>query len=340
MDKETYEALESLLNRLSEQKEEIQLKIENNNLHIHEAECFVKKIMEKEEEDFRVFSPRKFTDLYRDELNKSEENKLFYQKENDSLTAKRDELDTILTIINKMKEEVNLPGDSAEKKHCEELKSVLVHLQEEDRQRIARDLHDTVLQNITHSIHKIELSTKFLDQDIVRSKLELAAVVKELRDVVNDIRNTIYDLRPMILDDLGLKDSLIKFISLFNEQCKYEISMDIDEISCEADLVILSVYRIIKECFYNIEKHAQATKICFSCKENDDRKCLIHIEDNGKGFLVEEFEQKKENHFGLSLVKERISLLNGNLNIQSELNAGTVIDIEIPLDVCGGLKND
>lgn len=335
MDREAYEELESILNRLSEQKEEIQLKIDSNELHIDEAECFTRKILEKEEEDFCVFSPRKFTDLYKDELNKSEENKLFYQKENEALLHKRNEIDSILSILQKMKEEIIISDDiidPADNKSDMELS--IIHLQEEDRQRIARDLHDTVLQNITHSLHKIELSTKFIDQDIVRAKLELASVSKELKEVTKEIRNTIYDLRPMILDDLGLKDAIIKFISLFNEQCKYEIEIDIDNVSCEKNIVLLSIYRIIKECFHNIEKHADATRIFFTCKEAG-QKCLIHIEDNGKGFIVEEAEQKN-NHFGLSLIKERVMFLGGTLKIDSKVNIGTVIDIEIPLDRYGG----
>lgn len=335
MDREAYEELESILNRLSEQKEEIQLKIDSNELHIDEAECFTRKILEKEEEDFRVFSPRKFTDLYKDELNKSEENKLFYQKENETLLYKRNEIDSILSLLQKMKEEIIVSDNIDLGDNKSNMDLSIIHLQEEDRQRIARDLHDTVLQNITHSLHKIELSTKFIDQDIVRAKLELASVSKELKEVTKEIRNTIYDLRPMILDDLGLRDALIKFISLFNEQCKYEIKMEIDNVSCEKNIVLLSIYRIIKECFHNIEKHADATRILFTCKE-DEQKCLIHIEDNGKGFIVEEAEQKKDNHFGLSLIKERVLLLDGTLKIDSKVNIGTIIDIEIPLDRYGG----
>lgn len=103
-------------------------------------------------------------------------------------------------------------------------------VQEEERQRIARDLHDTSLQNLTHLIHKIELSSLYIDKDPIQAKLELSIVEKSLRKTIEEIRNIIYDLRPMTFDDLGLKNALLQLLSCINEDQKYQITYEIDNV--------------------------------------------------------------------------------------------------------------
>lgn len=84
-------------------------------------------------------------------------------------------------------------------------KELVFEIQELDRRRIARDLHDTSLQNLSHLIHKLELVSMYMDKDMIRAKLELASVSKNINHIIDEIRMVIYDLRPMVFDDLGLK---------------------------------------------------------------------------------------------------------------------------------------
>lgn len=207
----------------------------------------------------------------------------------------------------------------------------LLSIQEEERQRIARDLHDTSLQNLAYLVHKIELAGMFIDNDPVKAKLELALIGKNLRTVIDEIRNTIFDLRPMSFDDLGLKTAFEELAEKINENNTYQIQMDIDNVSCENDLILATIFRVVQECFNNIKKHSKADKIFFSCK-NGDNFCIIDIEDNGEGFTQEEMKESKNNkHFGISLMEERIHLLGGIISIQSKKEKGTNIHIEVPL---------
>lgn len=207
----------------------------------------------------------------------------------------------------------------------------ILSIQEEDRQRIARDLHDTSLQNLTHLVHKIELAGMYIDNDPLKAKLELAIIGKNLRTVIDEIRNTIFDLRPMSFDDLGLKPTFEELAKKINENNTYEIEMDIDNVSCENDLILATIFRVVQECFNNIKKHSKADKIIFSCK-NKSNICIIDIEDNGKGFTEEEMMESKNNkHFGISLMEERIRLLGGSISIHSKKEKGTNIHIEVPL---------
>lgn len=210
-------------------------------------------------------------------------------------------------------------------------------IRERERQRIAKDLHDLTLQNLSHLIHKIELSSIFIDKDPVKAKLELATAGQELRQIINDMRTVIYNLYPVSLEDLGLKITIEKSLSLMNKKYNFIVVSDIDDVSCENRLIEISILRFIQECCYNAIKHSQGNKLYISLKEQvscekvsceTEKKLLLKIEDNGVGFNKDEID-RCDCHFGLAMMKETVSLLNGKINISSS-KQGTSIIIEIP----------
>lgn len=93
----------------------------------------------------------------------------------------------------------------------------ILDVREKERQRIAKDLHDITLQNLSHLIHKIELGSIYIDKDPVKAKLEFATVEQELRQVINDMRTVIYNMYPVSLEDLGLKTTIDKTLSLMEK---------------------------------------------------------------------------------------------------------------------------
>lgn len=207
----------------------------------------------------------------------------------------------------------------------------VLDIQEKERQRIARDLHDTSLQNLTYLIHKTELASLYIDQDPVKAKLELAAVEKDIRKIVDEIRNYIFNMRPILLDGFGLKESLEKLFPNLNRNNKFVVETEIDDILYEEknpmmDVLLMTIYRIIQEGFQNAVSHSGGTKIFVSLKEDNDKYRIV-IQDNGEGFDLQEVSMK-EKHFGISVIKERVFLLNGTIQIESE--NGTCIKIEIP----------
>lgn len=226
-------------------------------------------------------------------------------------------------------EQLNDVSDHSPKFHMKQF-SVL-DVQEKERQRIARDLHDSSLQNLTHLVHKVELSSLYIDRDPVKAKLELATIEAGLRKVIDDIRNRIYDLRPMTFDDLGLRETLLNLFSLINQEGNFEVVADIDDIDDslsdeEKEISLIMIYRIIQECVYNAVEHSGGNRINISLKEGKN-VFRIKIQDNGVGFDQEKVG-KKDRHFGLTVVKERVFLLNGKIKMDTQ--NGTSILIEIP----------
>lgn len=232
-----------------------------------------------------------------------------------------------------MRYDMNIDNNKLDTWTCDsENGKKMIEMLETERKRIVSELHDTSLQDIAHYVHKIELASLYIDKDPARAKMELSVVSKGLHNVIEDIRSTIFNLRPMTFDDLGLKASFERLLDLLNADRQYSMDIDIDDISCEIDdYFCITFYRVIQECLLNIRKHSDASKVVFHCKKKDN-KYFILIQDNGKGFTMEEAEDKANSHFGLALIHEGVGLLDGTIHISSVIGKGTTIEIMIPTD--------
>ncbi len=209
-------------------------------------------------------------------------------------------------------------------------KKLVFEIQELDRRRIARDLHDTSLQNLSHIIHKLELVSKYMDKDMIKAKLELASVSTSINQIIEEIRMVIYDLRPMVFDDLGLRNAVIGLLDKAKRLTAIDVQYEIDEITSVNETFELELYRILQECVINVCKHSQAHFLIVRLKNHCEHVALT-VEDDGIGFDPQE-ARKKENHFGLFILRERVKILSGSIKIDSQPNMGTKIDILIQKD--------
>lgn len=323
MDIENFGVIEDLYRDIKKEQEQQSTFLEKKKTQVAEIDTYLNNLLSKEQSDLQVFLPRKVEDVYHDviEQNKQEREKLVI--ECDEIERNLQTGEVRLDHLHKVIE------NQAALLHKRQL-SVL-DVQEKERQRIARDLHDSSLQNLTHLVHKVELSSLYIDKDPVKAKLELATLEQGLRKVIDDIRNRIYDLRPMTFDDLGLKDALLKLFSVLNQDGKFNFETDIDDfdinnVDSETEIALINIYRIIQECVQNSINHSNGNQIKVILKE-EGKIYKILIEDNGTGFSLKE-AMKKDKHFGLSVVEERVFLLNGLIKIDTE--NGTSISIEIP----------
>lgn len=214
----------------------------------------------------------------------------------------------------------------------------LLETQEIERKRIARELHDSTVQNLTNLVHKTELCTKLVDIDPIRAKLELQTMISTIKTTINDMRNIIYDLRPMSLEDLGLVITVKRYIKQFIDSTKIKVVLNVEnEKQISSDIIDLTLFRIIQEACNNAMKHAGATVIYIDLKYRENCIELI-IEDNGCGF--EQYMRKEDQYvtnnslsgFGLSMMKERVGLLSGKLEIASAINKGTKISVCVPIN--------
>lgn len=214
----------------------------------------------------------------------------------------------------------------------------LLETQEIERKRIARELHDSTVQNLTNLVHKTELCTKLVDIDSIRAKLELQTMISTIKTTINDMRNIIYDLRPMSLEDLGLVITVKRYIKQFIDSSNCKVLLNVEnEKKITSDIIDLTLFRIIQEACNNAIKHAHATVINIDLVYNDCYIDLV-IKDNGCGFDKDvqtdrEFGPNKSlSGFGLSMMKERVGLLSGEFELTSKINDGTCIKVRVPIN--------
>lgn len=203
-------------------------------------------------------------------------------------------------------------------------KMEILSMQETERKRIAEDLHDTTVQDLVYLSQKLELAGLYLNKDINQTKAELTEARKNIKKIIEDMRGIIYDLRPMAFDDIGWQSAMEKLQNDFNSKSDINVIFHICNIDDCDSLIKITIYRIIREMCQNVLKHAKANTLSVTMKENHNIISLI-IEDDGIGIG----EYDKMNHFGLSMVKEKVGLLSGELSILTN-EKGTTIDINIP----------
>lgn len=213
----------------------------------------------------------------------------------------------------------------------------IIKVQEEERQRMAREMHDGPAQSMANLVIKAEICEKLIERDTEKAKYELNQLKSIVRACLKDIRKIIYDLRPMSLDDLGLIPTIQRYIIDFREDVEINVDFLVIQDSalhpCINAMIQLTVFRIIQEALNNIRKYAQASSVTVKL-EITRQSINVLIADNGIGFTVQEklTKNKEESGFGLYIMSERVELLKGKINIQSGIGIGTKIRATIPLN--------
>lgn len=215
-----------------------------------------------------------------------------------------------------------------------EFNFVLLESIEAERQRIARDLHDTTVQNLTALVHKTELCLKLMDIDEIRCKLELTSMGEILRNVINDAREMIYDLRPMSFDDIGFETTIERFLDKLKIENNIRYHLQVKGKREELpDIVSIMLFRVIQEACNNAVKHGKASSVDVVFEYLQEQIILV-VKDDGKGFDLSNLPKsaRKDNSgFGLSMMRERVYLLNGKFEINSHIGEGCMIEVSLPL---------
>ncbi|MGE4519816.1 MAG: PAS domain S-box protein [Desulfobacteraceae bacterium] len=224
--------------------------------------------------------------------------------------------------------------DITELKKAEEqissLTKEIIKAQENERKKIALDLHDHVAQNLSFLKITADSLKNFKDSDLTE-KIQILS--NGLKDSISDIRHISYDLRPPNLDELGLVKAIYQHCEEFS--LKYGIEIDftsagMENIDFSFDIEI-NIFRIIQEALNNILKHSKADMARIRLIASYPR-VILRIDDNGSGFDVkaESDLNAAGQKMGLKGMRERISLIGGKMEINSILGSGTKIVAEIP----------
>ena len=209
----------------------------------------------------------------------------------------------------------------------------IIKAQEEERKRVAREIHDGPAQSMANIVMRAEFCLKLLDMSPEKVRDELISLQNIVRISLMDVRKIIFDLRPMVLDDLGLAPAIKRYLSNYKEQYGLQIEfLYFGQQSRLESSMEVAIFRIVQEIVSNIHKHACAKSSVVKI-EMLDKKMNIQVRDDGKGFNMDKVMANKEREgYGLIGMKERVQLLNGEINIATAPGKGTSISISVPLE--------
>jgi signal transduction histidine kinase len=207
--------------------------------------------------------------------------------------------------------------------------------QEKERTAIARELHDELGQVLTAlRIDAIWLKERLRETDTTASERALA-MCDLIDKTIDEVRGMATRLRPGVLDDLGLTEALEWYTNDFEKRTEIACMFKHHNVSNVNDLVATAAYRITQEALTNVARHSLATQVEVTLRAKEGMLTLAVV-DNGRGFISEELAES--DCLGMAGMRERASLMGGNLEIQSRAGIGTQIYCMLPSDGRGEPK--
>lgn len=211
----------------------------------------------------------------------------------------------------------------------------ILEAQENERKRIARDIHDGPAQHMANVVMRVDICKMVIEKSIEEGLKELSELKESVRIALKEVRGIIFDLRPMALDDLGLIQTIQQTVAIISKESNIDISLNLKPIDKEVDAIIqVAVYRIIQEIFNNIKKHSKASKAEIKL-DFGDKYLMLVISDNGIGFNVEETLKrvnKEGASYGLIGILDRVNQLQGDIEINSTIGVGTTYTVRLPIN--------
>ncbi len=202
---------------------------------------------------------------------------------------------------------------------------------EAERKALARELHDSVIQDLLSVNYRLEEAES--NTAPPQHRQELHSVRDAIREVIGDLRQVCRDLRPPTIDNHGLSSAIPSFAREWETRTGIAVQLEIDDtLGRLPELMELSVFRIIQEALNNVHKHARARNVQLLLLRTVSNNLLVRISDDGRGVRapadLAEFSAQK--HFGLVGISERAALLGGDMHIESSQEEGLTLQVEIP----------
>lgn len=219
--------------------------------------------------------------------------------------------------------------------HQRKILQTSIAIQEQERNRIAQDLHDA----ISAKLNVVSLTTHVLliDKTInEKQKTALEQILDITTNTLESARKIAHDLMPPILDKFGLKAALEELFEEFTANTSIDIEHNIEELAKLSKTNQLHLFRIIQELINNSIRHGKANELVIYM-EQSQTGFMLHYQDNGSGFNVKEI--KKKLGIGIQNIKSRVKILNGNLTIESTPNSGSKFIIRCRYQETSIIKN-
>jgi two-component system, NarL family, sensor histidine kinase DegS len=212
----------------------------------------------------------------------------------------------------------------------------VIQAQEEERQRLARQMHDGPAQSLTNFILQAEICQRLFDRNPARAAEELSNLKTAASVTFQKVREFIFDLRPMMLDDLGVVPTVRRYVDSFKEKNDIDVRLDItgEERRLESYREVM-LFRGIQELMVNARDSANATQMVIRLDMSGNRIKAV-VEDDGRGFDAVALFQGDESFLdtrtqGIITLREKFELIQGNISVASSETEGTTVRLELPV---------
>lgn len=242
-----------------------------------------------------------------------------FRKQYDWLPREQELLTAAAERCHMAAEKARLVEDLAQRE--EQVRSLaehMLHVEEAERRRISRELHDEAGQSLLTIRLQMEMTENTLPEDSA-TRARLSEVREMTEATILDIRRLIAALSPAVLEQLGLGAALRQLVSRFRRTHPAKVKLHLSRIQNLPKKLEIIVYRLVQECCNNTAKHSQASHVNISATTADGI-LRLQVADDGIGFQLEEAFNKR-NSFGLSGIRERVALMGGRFSIQSQAAA-------------------
>jgi len=250
-----------------------------------------------------------------------------------------DEIGRLAESFNRMTDA--LAEAAAEQQERAQLRAEFVNrviaAQEDERKRIARELHDSTGQSLTSLLLGLRRLEEAAELETLRDRVD------DLREIVSasldEVRRLAWELRPSVLDDMGLVAALQRYVTDYRE--RHGVAADFLTHGLDGKRlppeVETTIYRIVQEALTNVVRHARAQNVSVMI-DRRERKVLLVIEDDGVGFDPAQMVDGPRPHLGLYGMRERAELLGGKFTVESSAGQGTTLFVDLPIETSASTR--
>ncbi len=206
------------------------------------------------------------------------------------------------------------------------LRAQLIEGQEEERSRLAREIHDGPAQVMANAVMQVEFCSQLLQKDKGQATQELDALKLTMRDSLLDLRRVMFNLRPTALAEQGIAVTLQQYATDFTNRYGLKVEVQVPEMqhSLSSDQE-MAVFRVVQEALQNARKHSEATRVEIYASLASDGSVHFSVRDDGRGFDTKKLTPTLSNGSGIPGMRERIEVVGGKFRIKSKFGYGTEI---------------
>ncbi|MCJ7700876.1 MAG: sensor histidine kinase [Anaerolineales bacterium] len=281
-------------------------------------------------------SPREDIRMIYDETLDAQQRLFVMRGQSEKLQSDQKHLDKYTNYLEKFLDAFSADLPPAQKKGSSSVFGTvesIIQAQETERQRLSRQMHDGPAQALSNFILQTEIAIRLFDIDQEKARQELIALKDSATSAFQQVRDFVFELRPMMLDDLGLVPTLKRYVEAFKEQTRSSIRLSVNGVERRLESYIeVIIFRAVQEILGYVVRQGQASQISVQM-DITEAHIKVTIDDNGKSIDVDAIMQGAG--MGIKVIKDRVEMLGGYLEIDSHPGKGNLIVFQVPAGTSG-----